>query len=115
MKTITITLKILNKVFSVGILAVVFFIIGAHFVGADYSNLPTLTAVEKMSVAALSTLLLGTLVGLRWELWGGLITILGYLGFVLIEGGIVLDEWFLYFLLSGIINVVLYFLLKRTK
>jgi len=119
MKTFGIILKWSTKITSLVILALVFFIIGAHVVeatAANFSNLPeTLTNAEIIASICLGALIIGTLIGLKWELIGGILTILGYIGFMLGEGGFVGGMVFVVFLLVGISNVIIYWLNKKNK
>ena len=117
MRTFKTILQWVTKILSVAILALIFYIIGAHVVeavGANFSNFPTtLSNTEIQATIGLVALILGTLVGLKWELIGGVLSILGYIGFMIVEGGFVGGLEFSVFLIIGLLNLVLYWLNKR--
>ena len=117
MKTLHNILKWSTKIVLAGILALVFFIIGAHLVeavSANFSNLPeTLTNTEIIASICLGSLIVGTLIGLKWELIGGILTILGYIGFIMGGGASPAGMVFIVFLLVGISNVILYWLNRK--
>ncbi len=113
METFKKILKWSTKLFSLIILGLVFYIIGAHVVEADFSNLPILTTKETQLAISMGLLFLGTLIALKWELVGGIITILGYVGFVIVEGEMVNNMVFNLFLLSGVLNLVLYWMNRQ--
>ena len=112
-------LKWSTKIASILILALIFFIIGAHVVEgieANFSNLPeSLTNTEIIASICLGSLILGTLIGLKWELIGGVLILLGYIGFMLGEGGLVPGMVFIVFLILGISNVILFWLNRKSK
>ena len=119
MKNLQKILKWTTKIMSVVILAIVFFIIGAHVVeaiGVNYSNLPEgLTNSEILASIALGALILGTLIGLKWELIGGVMAIFGYVFFMFSERGFAGGMVFVVFLLVGISNVILSWLNRKNK
>jgi len=107
------SLKWITNIASVAILALVFFIIGAHIV-EGFNDFPeTLTTKEIIASIALVSLILGTLMGLKWELIGGVLAILGYLIFMIGEGGFVGGIEFNLFLIIAILNVILYWFERK--
>jgi hypothetical protein len=117
MEKFRIILRWSTKIVSVLILGLVFFIIGAHAVEAfqsDFNNLPNgLSGQEIFGVFALGGLILGTLIGLKWELIGGLMAVVAFIAIIIQQGRFEIEFVFGTFLIIGILNIVLHFLNRR--
>jgi hypothetical protein len=112
-------LKWSTKIVSIAILTLVFYIIGAHIIegiAANFSNFPeSLSNSEIIATICLGSLIVGTLIGLKWELIGGVLAIFGYIGFMIGEGGFVKGLEFNVFLIIGVLNLVLYYLSVKNE
>ncbi len=108
-------LKWSTKIASIAILALVFFIVGAHLV-EGFGDFPAKLSNEEIIASFyLGALILGTLLGLKWKLIGGVLAVLGYIGFIIGKGGAVSGMVFIVFFIVGVSNITLYFLSKKNK
>ena len=108
--------KILNwvtKLLSIAILGIVLFIVGAHCIEGLAPIAYLLSTKEIQLSVAMGVLFLGTLVGLKWRLLGGLLTIVGYISFACFEESIMLGMLFNLFLITGVFNIILYWWSKK--
>ena len=94
------------------ILTLVLYIVGAHVI-EGFPNNVSLASTEIQLSVAMGALFLGALIGLKWRLTGGLLSIISFSAFAIVEGQLLLGYVFYIFLLIGISNVTLYVLNKR--
>ena len=100
------------KLISVGFLGLVTFLVGAHVLDG-FTNTVHLTSIECQLAIAMSLLFLGALIGLKWRLIGGVVSILTFIAFAIIEQRLILGFVLNAFLLIGVANMILFWLKKR--
>ena len=109
--------KILKKITNIStivVLTLVFYIIGAHVVDG-FPHVINFTPIEFKLAVALTGMILGVLIGLKWRLIGGIISVLSFIAFAIVEQHLILGFVFNIFLLIGISNLILYWFTYRTK
>ena len=114
MKVIKKVLLWTTNIATLAILGLVLFIVGAHVVEGFPGEIELTTTEIQLSVA-MGLLFLGALVGLKWRLIGGLVSILSFVAFAIIQGKILLGFVFYVFLVIGISNLILHFLNRKTS
>jgi hypothetical protein len=103
---IRIAVKWLTNMASLTLLALVSFIIISH----ESQGLPAfseLSVKEIQLFIGMGLLFAGALIGIRWRLMGGVVAVLGYAFFAIVEQTVLLGWVFNVFLLIGIINILL--------
>ncbi len=111
MRTLMQILRWTNNIATTILLVLVAYIVLAHFV--DAFAMPKLTNKEASLTLAMVLMFAGAFIAFWKRMWGGIITILSYVVFALINGNWMLGIVFYSFLAIGLVNLVLAYYYKK--